>query len=229
MKYSLSILVSALALTGCITNPSTKQSGAAPTATTAQAVSNSNTPAATAGTSAAPAAGTADAPCTPAASSQASTTGKAKSAKKKTSTTKSASTTPAAAPCAAPAASASASAPAAAPANDQQAGSATRKEVKGINDWTGYVQGTPARNSKFAKLKIGMGEKEVTDLIGAPTDQSTHMTGKAWIPFYVGSGKREVWFHYKGVGRLLFADNAGFTSETGLIGIEHDASERGYK
>ncbi|HZW13990.1 MAG TPA: hypothetical protein VFF81_12475 [Noviherbaspirillum sp.] len=221
MKYSLSILVSALVLAGCITNPSNKQSAAEPTATTAPAAST--TQAAPAGTAAAPASTGADAPCTPAASAKASTTGKTKSAKK-TSTSKSKS---AAAPCA-PAAN---STNAAADNKDQSASSANanRKEVKGINDWTGYVQGTPARNSKFAKLKIGMGEKEVIDLIGAPTDQSMHMTGKAWIPFYVGSGKREVWFHYKGVGRLLFADNAGFTTDTGLIGIEHDASERGYK
>lgn len=229
MKYSLSILVSALALAGCITNPSTKQSEAEPTATTAAASSASSAPA---GTAAAPAAGAADAPCTPAQAS----TGKAKSTQKKASTTKSKSKSAAATPAksATPAApcTPAANVASAAAAKDQPAGSAAtanRKEVKGINDWTGYVQGTPARNSKFTKLKIGMGEREVIDLIGTPTDQSMHMTGKAWIPFYVGSGKREVWFHYKGVGRLLFADNAGFTTDTGLIGIEHDASERGYK
>lgn len=89
--------------------------------------------------------------------------------------------------------------------------------------------GKPVANSKFNKLKIGMGQKEVTDIAGAPTDQSMHVTGKAWIPFYVGSGKQEVWLYYKGVGRLVFADNAGYTTDTGLIGIEHDAGERGYK
>jgi len=222
MKYSLSILVSALALAGCITNPSTKQGDAEPAATTAPASSATAAPASTA---AAPTTGTAAAPCAPAASAQAPAAVKSKSAQKKAGTTKSKTAAATAVPCT-PAAAAQAA------AKEEPAGSAAsagRKEVKGINDWTGYVQGTPARNSKFTKLKIGMGEKEVIDLIGTPTDQSMHMTGKAWIPFYVGSGKREVWFHYKGVGRLLFADNAGFTTDTGLIGIEHDASERGYK
>ncbi|GAB3542401.1 hypothetical protein GCM10027343_14310 [Noviherbaspirillum agri] len=227
MKYSLSILMSAMVLAGCITNPINKQSAAEPATTTAPAASAAQ--AAPAGTTAAPATTNADAPCTPAASTKASTTGKKKSAKTSKSKSKSAAA-PATAPCAAAASPANAAS--AAPDSKEQApgqANANRKEVKGINDWTGYVQGTPVRNSKFGKLKIGMGEKEVIDLIGAPTDQSMHMTGKAWIPFYVGSGKREVWFHYKGVGRLLFADNAGFTTDTGLIGIEHDASERGYK
>lgn len=103
-----------------------------------------------------------------------------------------------------------------------------RREVKGINDWSGYIQGTPAAKSKFAKLTIGMGRREVMDLAGAPTDQSAHVTGKAWIPFYYGSGRFETMLYYKGVGRLLFAGNAGFTTDSGLIGIEHDTTERGY-
>lgn len=128
------------------------------------------------------------------------------------------------APVAAATAPAAAPVPAAAPAN-----SAAKREVKGINDWTGYIQGTPAPNSKFANLKIGMGQKEAMDIAGQPTDQGAHVTGKAFIPFYMGSGSVETWLHYKGVGRLLFASNGGFSTSTGLIGIEHDANERGYR
>ncbi|SMP44213.1 hypothetical protein [Noviherbaspirillum suwonense] len=109
------------------------------------------------------------------------------------------------------------------------ASSAGKREVKGINDWSGYIQGTPAANSRFSSLKIGMGQKEAMDIAGQPTDQGSHITGKAFIPFYMGSGSVETWLHYKGVGRLLFASNGGFSTSTGLIGIEHDASERGYR
>jgi hypothetical protein len=140
---------------------------------------------------------------------------------------------PAAAPCAKPAPTPAPVATAVAPAAPTQATvpatSAGKQEVKGINDWTGYIQGTPAPNSKFANLKIGMGQKEAMDIAGTPTDQGAHVTGKAFIPFYMGSGAVETWLHYKGVGRLLFASNGGFSTSTGLIGIEHDANERGYR
>ncbi|MBK4735083.1 hypothetical protein [Noviherbaspirillum pedocola] len=122
--------------------------------------------------------------------------------------------------------------PAAAPADKATAAAAqagaARREVKGVNDWSGYIEGTPAPGSKFGKLQIGMGQKEVMDLVGTPNDQQAHVTGKAWIPFYFGSGKYETYLYYKGQGRLLFAGNAGFSTGSALIGIENDAAERGY-
>lgn len=118
--------------------------------------------------------------------------------------------------------------PTAAAAAAAAQGSAARREVKGINDWSGYIEGIPAPGSKFGKLQIGMGQKEVTDLVGTPNDQQAHVTGKAWIPFYFGSGKFETYLYYKGQGRLLFAGNAGFSTGSALIGIENDAAERGY-
>ena len=103
-----------------------------------------------------------------------------------------------------------------------------KREVVGRNDWSGYIQGKPTPDSKFNKLEIGMGSKEVMDLIGLPTDQGTNVSGKAFIPFYHGSGKVETWFHYKNVGRLLFASNAGGANMF-LIGIEYDKNESGYQ
>jgi outer membrane protein assembly factor BamE (lipoprotein component of BamABCDE complex) len=61
--------------------------------------------------------------------------------------------------------------------------------VKGINDWEGEISGKPAPGSKFTKLRIGMSMKQVTDLVGQPTDQGTYITGKAWIPYYYGSDR----------------------------------------
>lgn len=104
-----------------------------------------------------------------------------------------------------------------------------RKTVKGLKDWEGYIEGKPAARTRFNRLKIGMSEKQVTDLIGQPGDRNQSMTGKAWIPFYHGSGKVETMLYYKGQGRLLFASDAGYQSSMFLIGIEHDASEDGYQ
>ena len=58
--------------------------------------------------------------------------------------------------------------------------------VKGINGWEGEIIGKPAKGSKFTKLKIGMTMKQVTKLIGQPSDQGAYVTGKAWIPYYHG-------------------------------------------
>lgn len=102
-------------------------------------------------------------------------------------------------------------------------------EVDGINGWKGFVAGTPARGSKFTRLKIGMSTREVQSLIGYPNNVYSHPTGKAWIPFYFGSGKYETHYLYKGSGRLIFATNAAFTSGMYLVGIEHDANERGFE
>jgi len=104
--------------------------------------------------------------------------------------------------------------------------------VKGINDWEGEISGKPAPGSKFTKLKIGMSVKQVTDLIGQPTDQGSYITAKAWIPFYHGGSDR--YRHemvYKGQGRLIFASGSyrGDDSSGNLVSIIHNAQESGYR
>jgi len=103
------------------------------------------------------------------------------------------------------------------------------QKVKGLNDWDGEITGKPAPGSKFTQLKIGMPLKQVIDLVGAPTDQGSYMTGKAWIPFNFGSDRYRHEVVYKGQGRLIFAGAAGFDSNANLIWIIHSANEQGYR
>lgn len=103
-----------------------------------------------------------------------------------------------------------------------------RKEVKGRNDWSGYIEGKPAPKSNFPKLEIGMSMKEVWDKVGHPTDQAGRTTAKAYIPFWGGAGLAEYTHYYKGRGRLIFSSSQGSTTNLTLIGIEHDAKESGY-
>lgn len=125
---------------------------------------------------------------------------------------------PAPAPAAAPA-----PAPAAAPAGDTV-------HVKGINDWEGDITGKPGAGSRFTRLTIGMGMRQVTDIAGQPTDQGAYVTGKAWIPFYFGSDRYRHELVYKGQGRLIFAGgSAGDWSNGHLIWIIHNAAEPGYR
>jgi hypothetical protein len=105
------------------------------------------------------------------------------------------------------------------------------QKVKGIDDWEGEITGKPAPGSKFSQLKIGMSAAQVLSMLGQPTDQGAHPTGKAWIPFYFGSDRYRYEVVYKGQGRLLFASGAGFgwDANTHLIWIIHSAAEQGFR
>lgn len=105
------------------------------------------------------------------------------------------------------------------------------QKVKGIDDWEGEITGKPAPGSKFAQLKIGMSAAQVLSILGQPSDQGAHPTGKAWIPFYFGSDRYRYEVVYKGQGRLLFASGAGFgwDANTHLIWIIHSAAEQGFR
>ncbi len=104
------------------------------------------------------------------------------------------------------------------------------RAVKGIDGWEGEITGKPAPKSSFTKLQIGMGMKQVTDLVGQPTDQGAYVTGKAWIPFYFGSDTYRHELVYKGLGRLIFAGGGVGNYHAGhLIHIIHNANEGGYR
>lgn len=91
--------------------------------------------------------------------------------------------------------------------NDASSGASTQKaapaEKAAAPAAEGNIIGKPAHGSKFAKLKIGMPMAKVVELIGAPTAQSTHPTGKSAIPFYFGPDRWVFEYFYKGEGRLV--------------------------
>jgi hypothetical protein len=101
-------------------------------------------------------------------------------------------------------------------------------KVTGINGKEGEIVGKPAKNSKFTSLQMGMAIKQVTDIVGQPTDQGAYITGKAFIPFYFGDDKHRYEMAYKGQGRLIFAGQA-FGGGAYLIKIVHDANDSGYR
>jgi len=130
------------------------------------------------------------------------------------------------APAPAPTQAAAAPAPAPAPAHQQ----AAEKEEPSKKSAEGEIVGTPAPGSRFNKIKLGMGMKEVTDLIGQPTDQGAYVTGKAFVPFYFGGDRYRHELLYKGMGRLVFAGGGMGNFMSGrLIRITHNANERGYR
>lgn len=91
------------------------------------------------------------------------------------------------------------------------------------------VVGTPAPDSKFAKIQVGMYSRQVMDPIGPPSDQKTYMTGKAWIPFHLGSDNSRTEYHYKGEGVLTFSNGGvGDMGSMKLIRVKVDNRESGY-
>ena len=121
---------------------------------------------------------------------------------------------------------------AAAPVPPKSQAEADTRRVKGINNWEGDITGKPGPGSRFPQLQIGMPMKQVTDLVGAPTDQGAYITGKAFIPFYFGGDRYRHELVYKGQGRLIFAGGNGWRGSYGsgnLIWIIHNPAESGYR
>jgi outer membrane protein assembly factor BamE (lipoprotein component of BamABCDE complex) len=86
----------------------------------------------------------------------------------------------------------------------------------------------PPANSKLAKVQLGMSKKQVTDVLGQPTDENSYATGKMWIPFYFGNDVRRTSFYYKGMNRMVFADGNAFGGGTPeVIRVDYDPQETG--
>jgi hypothetical protein len=116
--------------------------------------------------------------------------------------------------------------PPAAPA--QSTASANTTTVTGLNGTKGDIVGPIRPGSKFSRIQIGMGQKQVADLIGPPTDTAGHITGKAFIPFYFGGDTVITEQFYKGEGQLSFAPTALGSGVQTLVRIINDPSEQGY-
>jgi hypothetical protein len=87
----------------------------------------------------------------------------------------------------------------------------------------GQIVGTPTRDGKFVKLRIGMSLNQVSGLIGGGDNQNHYPTGKAWIPLYFGADSQRIEILYKGEGCLVFTGGNIFGGGSNeLIRIEND-------
>lgn len=84
-------------------------------------------------------------------------------------------------------------------------------------------------DSPLSKIRKGMGDKEVADILGQPDDSEFSVTGKAFIPFYFGADRSVVIAYYRGLGRLFFTGANAFGGGGRVIKIEYDPSEDGYR
>lgn len=121
---------------------------------------------------------------------------------------------PVAAPAAAPATQKSSSKSKAAPAAAVKAPAAAEPAAKVVD---------------FSLVRMGMSAQEVTDLLGPPTAQTGHMTGKQFQPFNFGAKDlQRMIYLYKGVGRIEFSLKSGYEGVFKVITITPNANENGY-
>jgi len=86
----------------------------------------------------------------------------------------------------------------------------------------------PPGNSPLAKIALGMSKTQVKQLVGAPSAESGHVTGKAFIPLYFGDDAHRTTYYYKGVGRVVFSDGNVFGGGgTEVIDVDYDSGETG--
>ena len=86
----------------------------------------------------------------------------------------------------------------------------------------------PPKNSKLAKVELGMSPREVEAILGPPTDENAYATGKAFIPWYFGSDRWRRAYFYKGVGRVVFAGSGGWSQSAHVERVEYDPHESGH-
>lgn len=110
------------------------------------------------------------------------------------------------------------------PAPKTDAGSNLRVVRSYDNQFDGEISGTPAPDSRFAKVKIGMELEQVYRLIGEPDQLSSHNTGKNWIPFYFGADGRRIVTHYRGEGCLTYSAGSVFNGKKQLLRMDVDAA-----
>lgn len=84
-------------------------------------------------------------------------------------------------------------------------------------------------DSPLAKLQYGMSPDEVIAILGTPTSQDMHMTGKQFIPFnFAGKDSMRTVYYYKGIGRVEFSSGS-WGQRNGVVVMDADTSAPGQR
>jgi hypothetical protein len=81
----------------------------------------------------------------------------------------------------------------------------------------------------FSKIEVGMSQQQVNELLGPPTAQTQHMTGKQFHPFNFGAKDlQRMMYLYKGVGRIEFSLKSAYEGVFRVIAVTPNPAETGY-
>ncbi|MDD1621222.1 MAG: outer membrane protein assembly factor BamE [Methylococcaceae bacterium] len=90
------------------------------------------------------------------------------------------------------------------------------------------IEGNFPANSPFAKIKLGMTQGQVHEILGQPTDTKMYQTGKAFIPFYFGPDTMRTDEFYKGVGSITYTGAGIGGVHWTVFRAVYNAAEDGY-
>lgn len=81
----------------------------------------------------------------------------------------------------------------------------------------------------LAGVTKGMSMAEAYKIAGEPTTTTSHVTGKAWIPFnFRGADTARQFALYKGKGRIIFTNSSYYDHSWHVYEVQVDANESGY-
>lgn len=89
------------------------------------------------------------------------------------------------------------------------------------------IEGNFPANSPFAKVKLGMTQGQVHEVLGQPTDSKSYQTGKAWIPFYFGPDVTRFEEYYKGVGVITYSGSGIGGTHWTVLRASYNTNEDG--
>ena len=86
-----------------------------------------------------------------------------------------------------------------------------------------------SKTSPLAKIQPGMTFTQVVEVLGPPTSQSRRLTGHAFNPFAIGNQGQITEFHYRKLGRVVFAGPDLQGGGASVIAVEDDPAEPGHE
>jgi hypothetical protein len=90
------------------------------------------------------------------------------------------------------------------------------------------IEGDIPADHPLARVKIGMSQGHVHEILGQPTDTKHYSTGKVWIPFYFGKDAMRYEELYKGVGRITYTGAGVGGINYKVYHIVYDPAEDGF-
>ena len=81
-------------------------------------------------------------------------------------------------------------------------------------------------HSIFSKIRIGMSDDRVTDILGRPGRKTSYRTGKSWIPFagrWLNDKRRQSWF-YENEGVIVMTQNS-YSRQYSVVRIDYNANQ----
>jgi outer membrane protein assembly factor BamE (lipoprotein component of BamABCDE complex) len=78
-------------------------------------------------------------------------------------------------------------------------------------------------SSPMSQITPGMSDVDVRKILGEPTRTRSYQTGKAFIPWYVGSDTARTAYTYAGQGEVVFS-NSRYSGGLSVVRVDYNPS-----